>query len=71
MAQSRALSATEAVTNVVLGWAVALALQIVVFPVVGIQASVSQHATLSGVFTAASLLRSYMLRRLFQRVEGG
>ncbi len=69
MAQTRLFSATEAVANVVVGWGVALCIQLVAFPVVGLQATVSQHAALSGLFTAASLARSYVLRRLFQRVE--
>lgn len=69
MAQGRIMSAVEAGTNVLVGWSVALGLQFVAFPVVGLQATVSQHLALSGVFTGASLLRSYTLRRLFLRLE--
>ncbi len=69
MAQTRLFSAIEAVANVAVGWGVALCIQLVAFPVVGLQATVTQHFALSGLFTAASLARSYALRRLFQHVE--
>lgn len=68
MSQSRALSAVEAVANAAVGWSVALATQLVLFPVVGLQASVAQHIALSVTFTAVSLARSYVLRRLFVRL---
>lgn len=71
MAQGRAMSVIEAGVNVGVGWVVAIVLQLVAFPVMGLQATVSQHAALSGLFTGASLLRSYALRRLFQRFGGG
>ncbi|KAA0909578.1 hypothetical protein FLO80_20990 [Aquicoccus porphyridii] len=71
MAKGRLFSAVEAVANVAVGWGVALGIQLVAFPVVGLQATVSQHAALSGLFTAASLVRSYVLRRLFLRLGGG
>ena len=65
MSQSRTLSAVEAAANVVVGWVVALGTQVLVFPVVGLQATLAQTMTISGAFTAASLVRSYVLRRLF------
>ncbi|RBI85815.1 hypothetical protein DRV85_08835 [Rhodosalinus halophilus] len=67
MSQSRLLSALEAVANVAAGFAVALIVQLGVFPRVGIAATLSQNAALAGIFTAVSLVRSYLLRRLFDR----
>jgi len=63
--QSRATSAMEAVANVAVGWLVAFAMQLLLFPAVGVQASVSQNLVVSLVFTAVSLIRSYILRRFF------
>jgi hypothetical protein len=68
MSQPRALSAAEAVVNVVAGFVVALAVQIGVFPLIGVAATLPQTATLAGVFTAVSLARSYAIRRLFDRI---
>lgn len=66
--QSRSMSMLEAATNVAVGWLVALATQLIVFPVVGLQATLSQNLGISLAFTAVSLARSYVLRRLFERL---
>jgi len=68
MSQSRASSFLEAVTNVVVGWIVAMITQVLTFPFVGLQASLTQHFSLSAVFVAVSFIRSYALRRLFDRI---
>lgn len=67
MSQSRTHSAIEAVTNVAIGYLVALAGQIVVFPLVGVQASMGQNLVIGAAFTAISLARSYVVRRVFNR----
>lgn len=71
MRQSRAMSLLEAATNVTVGYGVALATQFAVFPVVGIEARTRQMLLVGLVFTAVSLARSYLLRRLFDRLLGG
>ena len=43
MRQSRLMSLVEAVTNVAVGLLVAVATQIVVFPILGVQASLAQN----------------------------
>ena len=53
-------------TNVVVGLVVAMATQIVVFPILGMQASIGQNLKLALVFTSVSIARSYVLRRLFE-----
>ncbi len=69
MTQSRSLSALEAATNVILGGMVAMITQALIFPVLGLQVMLWQNMMLSGVFTTVSLLRSYVLRRLFIRLN--
>jgi len=39
--QSRGMSAVEAVSNVILGWLVAFLTQLVLFPLVGLQATLA------------------------------
>ena len=68
MTQPRSMSFLEAVTNVAIGWLVALATQMLAFPMLGIQASLPQNLALSAIFTAVSLARSYVIRRLFNRI---
>jgi hypothetical protein len=65
--QSRTMSVVEAVANVVVGYGVAVAAQLIVFPWFGLNASVRQSLGLGLVFTFVSLIRSYVLRRLFNR----
>ncbi len=64
--QSPVMSLTEAVANVVVGYGVAVVVQIGVFPLFGFWPTIRQNLTLGAVFTGVSLLRSYVLRRLFE-----
>jgi hypothetical protein len=63
--QSRAMSLVEAVANVAVGYCVAVATQMIVFPWFGLRATLGQNLGLGLVFTVVSLVRSYALRRLF------
>lgn len=65
MTQSRLMSATEATVNVLVGYCVAVAAQIVVFPIFGLSVSLSQNFGIGLIFTVVSLVRSYLLRRIF------
>ena len=67
MKQSRAMSIVEAATNVVVGYILAIATQIVVFPWFGIEAALHTHLAIGLAFVGMSLLRGYLLRRLFER----
>jgi len=61
------MSLFEAVTNLAVGYALALAAQIVVFPWIGLHPSLGENLAISVIFVGISLLRSYTLRRLFER----
>ena len=63
--QPRWLSFVEAVTNIVVGYALAVVTQMIVFPLFGLHASLSENLLIGGLFTCISLARSYVLRRLF------
>lgn len=65
MSQSRRASAIEAIVNVLIGYWVAVLAQAAIFPIFGFHASTSQHMAIAGLFTVVSLLRSYVLRRVF------
>lgn len=65
MQQSRIGSLIEAAMNVVIGFGVALASQLVVFPMVGIQVSLTTNLEIGAWFTLISLVRSYVIRRWF------
>ena len=67
MTQKRLHSALESATNVTVGYAVAMITQALVFPLFGFYASTAEHAGIALIFTVVSLVRSYALRRLFNR----
>lgn len=69
MTQSRAMSMVEAATNVVVGYALAIATQLAVFPVFGIEVALGEHLAIGFAFMAVSLARGYLLRRLFEAVR--
>ncbi|MCC5971675.1 MAG: hypothetical protein JJU15_17170 [Pararhodobacter sp.] len=71
MTQSRRMSLLEAIANVVIGYALAVATQIVVFPWFGLQPGLRQNLAIGALFVGISLLRSYALRRAFDRWRGG
>jgi len=64
------MSIAEALANVVVGYGLAVATQIVVFPAFGFHPSVTQNLRVGLVFTVLSLARGYALRRLFERLRG-
>lgn len=68
-AQSRRASILEATANTVVGYFLAVLTQIAVFPIFGIEAGMSDHLGIGAAFVAVSLIRSYALRRIFERLR--
>ena len=67
MPQSHRLSLLEAVTNVVVGYVLAVLTQMIVFPWFGLSASLQDNLAIGAAFVGVSLIRSYALRRVFER----
>lgn len=67
MSQSRKHSALEAIANVAIGYFVALAAQLAIFPLFGLHPSLQDNLLIGALFTVVSIVRSYALRRLFNR----
>jgi len=63
------MSLIETVTNVVVGYGLAVITQIVAFPWFGLQLSLGDNLAIGAVFVGISLIRSYALRRLFERLR--
>lgn len=66
--QSRRWSFIEALTNIAVGYVVAIMAQALILPLYGVHLAPREHAAIGGFFTAVSLVRSYLLRRAFNRV---
>ena len=69
MKQSRLMSLVEAITNVIVGYGVAVLTQILIFPVFGLQTTLGENLAMGGIFTIVSLLRSFALRRFFESIR--
>ena len=69
MKQSRRMSLFESLVNVAVGYGVAVATQIAVFPMFGVHASLSQNLAIGAISTGTSIVRSYALRRMFERIR--
>lgn len=67
--QSRWMSLVESVANVLVGYTVAVVTQALVFPLFGMQATLSQNLMIGLIFTGVSLVRSFLLRRLFENLR--
>jgi len=65
MNQSRVASLAESAMNVLIGYGVALASQLVIFPLFGIHIPLSDNLAIGAWFTIISLVRSYAIRRWF------
>ncbi len=68
MSQTKRHSAFEAVANVAIGYGVAVASQVAIFPLFGIHIPLADNLLIGLWFTAISIVRSYALRRLFNRL---
>ena len=69
MSQSRLGSITESLANVFIGYLVAVGSNILVLPAFGYPVTAGDAAGIGLIFTLISLLRSYLLRRWFNRIR--
>ena len=69
MPQSRVMSLIEATTNVVVGYVLAIATQLAVFPLFEIEAAFGEHLAIGLAFVGVSLARGFLLRRLFEALQ--
>lgn len=63
--QTRIMSLVESSVNIGIGYFVALATQITVFPLFAIHISLADNLMIGAVFTVVAIVRSYCVRRLF------
>lgn len=63
-------SAIEAITNICVGYGINFTANMVILPLFGFDISVAQNLFLGTLYTVISLIRSYVLRRVFNRFTG-
>ena len=67
MQQTKFSSFIESLTNIAIGYSVALASQLVIFPQFDIHVSLQTNIYIGLWFTLVSIIRSYVIRRWFNK----
>lgn len=67
MSQTRRRSLLEAGANIAIGCSISWTATMIVLPAYGYPVTASHATGMTAVFTGISLIRSYLLRRLFNR----
>ena len=63
--QTKKQSATESLTNILVGLITSFLIQLVIYPIMGIPVSFNQNIIITIVFFIASFIRGYLIRRYF------
>jgi acetyltransferase-like isoleucine patch superfamily enzyme len=67
--QSKRNSAFEAATNVTIGYLVSVLANVLILPLFGYNVTIGDSFAIGLAFTVVSLVRSYVLRRIFNRLD--
>jgi len=67
--QSKLMSWVETCLNTAIGFAVAITAQILVFPLFGFNPPLSTNLYIGLIFTVVSIVRGFVLRRLFEALH--
>lgn len=69
MKQSRRMSLIEALSNVAIGYSMAVPTQVAIFPLFGLHVTLAQNLMMGAIFTVVSIVRSYALGRVFEEIR--
>lgn len=69
MKQSHFMSLLESLINIAIGFAISLGAQIFFLPLLGVAISFRQNLIFAVIMTVISMVRSYLLRRLFEALH--
>ncbi|QAA81394.1 hypothetical protein EI546_06470 [Aequorivita sp. H23M31] len=69
MSQSKKQSLLEAITNTAVGFGISLLSIFIILPVLGIESTASKNVVITLYFTVISIVRGYVLRRVFNRIR--
>jgi len=68
MPQSKKFSFIESLTNIAIGYAINFVMNLVILPLFGFNPTFSQNAKIGLLYTGVSLIRSYCLRRIYNKI---
>jgi hypothetical protein len=67
--QRRIASFVESIVNVLVGIGIAIGAQVIIFPWFNIHISLTETFEIALLMTVISIIRSYLLRRLFEHLR--
>jgi len=67
MNQTKLHSIIESITQTLIGLLTSILIQIVLYPLLGIPVTFKQNLIITCVFFAVSIVRGYIIRRLFNK----
>jgi hypothetical protein len=67
--QTKKKSLIEAVSNTIIGLGTSFCIQLIIYPVLNIPVSIGQNIIITAVFFIVSIIRSYLVRRLFNSIK--
>lgn len=67
--QSKKMSLIETLSSVAIGYIISLASQMIIFPIFGINVSLTDNLLIGLFFTVVSIIRGYYVRRLFNWIK--
>lgn len=66
--QSKKMSLIETIINVSVGYVIAVASQLIIFPFFDIHITFSENLLMGLFFTCVSIIRGYCIRRFFNKI---
>tara|TARA_R110000744_G_scaffold19900_3_gene52298 strand:+ start:7281 stop:7493 length:213 start_codon:yes stop_codon:yes gene_type:complete len=66
--QNKKQSMVEAISGTLIGLVFSFMIQVAIYPMLNIPVSIGQNVLITSIFFIASLLRSYLVRRLFNKI---
>lgn len=67
--QTKKQSFFESLTNVAIGYIIAVSSQIIIFPLFNIYIPITDNFLIGFYFTVISIIRSYIVRRFFNKIK--
>lgn len=67
--QKKKLSFIESIVQALVGLIFSFAIQVVIYPIMNIPVSINQNIIITAVFFIASIIRGYLIRRIFNKIK--
>lgn len=67
MKQTKKESVIEAIVQTIAGLGISFIIQLIIYPILDIPVTLEQNAIITAVFFTASIIRGYVIRRIFNK----